>query len=269
MAAKEIDDKEQYIDLIKMLVPVNELSPQSQNEVINIAKLFYHKKKDLVFKQGDKDSYTYYLLDGEIELLADKSVQSTLVSGTQSAMYAMARLQPRQYSAKAKSDSVVMRLNRGTLDRLIVADQEQNSGGYTGESDQVEVADIGAEDSVDWMTKMLQSELFSRLPTANIQQLFVLLEPVSYNKGDTVITQGDIGDNYYIIQEGRCEVTRAPSPGSKPIKLAELRAGDSFGEEALLTDAKRNASINMLTDGVLMQLSKDNFINLIKKPTLR
>src|SRR3990170_3674665 len=268
MAAKEIDDKEQYIDLIKMLVPVNELSPQSQNEVINIAKLFYHKKKDLVFKQGDKDSYTYYLLDGEIELLADKSVQSTLVSGTQSAMYAMARLQPRQYSAKAKSDSVVMRLNRGTLDRLIVADQEQNSGGYIGESDQVEVADIGAEDSVDWMTKMLQSELFSRLPTANIQQLFVLLEPVSYNKGDTVITQGDIGDNYYIIQEGRCEVARAPSPGSKPIKLAELRAGDSFGEEALLTDAKRNASITMVTDGVLMQLSKDNFINLIKKPTL-
>ena len=121
MAAKEIDDKEQYIDLIKMLVPVNELSPQSQNEVINIAKLFYHKKKDLVFKQGDKDSYTYYLLDGEIELLADKSVQSTLVSGTQSAMYAMARLQPRQYSAKAKSDSVVMRLNPGTLDKLIIA----------------------------------------------------------------------------------------------------------------------------------------------------
>jgi CRP-like cAMP-binding protein len=118
------------------------------------------------------------------------------------------------------------------------------------------------------MTKMLQSELFSRLPTANIQQLFVLLEPVSYNKGDTVITQGDIGDNYYIIQEGRCEVARAPSPGSKPIKLAELRAGDSFGEEALLTDAKRNASITMVTDGVLMQLSKDNFINLIKKPTL-
>lgn len=268
MATKEIDDKEQYIDLIKMLVPVNELSPQSQSEVINIAKLFYYKKKELVFKQGDKDSYTYYLLDGEIELLADKSVQSILVSATESAMYAMARLQPRQYSAKAKTDIVVMRLNRGSLDRLIVADQEQKSGGYTGESDQVEVADIGAEDSGDWMTKMLQSELFSRLPTANIQQLFVLLEPVEYKKGDAVITQGDIGDNYYIIQDGRCEVARAPSPGTKPIKLAELRAGDSFGEEALLTNAKRNASITMVTDGVLMQLSKDNFINLIKKPSL-
>jgi len=268
MAAKEIDDKEQYIDLIKMLVPVNELSPQSQNEVINIAKLFYYKKKEIVFKQGDKDSYSYYLLDGEIELLLDKSVQSTLVSGTESAMYAMARLQPRQYSAKAKTDIVVLRLNRTSLDRLIVADHEQKSDVFSGESNQVEVSDLDTEDSGDWMTKMLQSELFSRLPTANIQQLFVLLEPVEFKKGDVVITQGDIGDNYYIIQDGRCEVARAPSPGTKPIKLAELRAGDSFGEEALLTNAKRNASITMVTDGVLMQLSKDNFINLIKKPSL-
>jgi rhodanese-related sulfurtransferase len=106
------------------------------------------------------------------------------------------------------------------------------------------------------------------LPTANIHQLFALLEPLEFKKGDTVITQGESGEYYYIIQEGRCEVARAPSPGAKPIKLAELNTGDSFGEEALLTNAKRNASITMLTDGVLMQLSKDNFINLIKKPTL-
>ena len=79
----------------------------------------------------------------------------------------------------------------------------------------------------------------------------------------------DTGEYYYIIQEGRCEVSRAPSPGAKPVKLAELHAGDSFGEEALLTDAKRNASITMITDGVLMQLSKENFINLIKKPSLQ
>jgi len=268
MAAKDIDNKEQYIELIKLLVPVNELSPQSQNEIINIAKLFSYKKKDVIFKQGDRDAYAYYLLDGEIELLLDKSVHSTLVSGTESAIYAMARLQPRQYSAKAKTEVVVMRINRESLDRLIVADQEQKSDVFSGGSVDVEVADIDAEDSGDWMTKMLQSELFSKLPMANIQQLFVLLEPVEFKKGDAVITQGESGDNYYIIQEGRCEVTRAPSPGAKPIKLAELRAGDSFGEEALLTNAKRNASINMLTDGVIMQLSKDNFINLIKKPTL-
>ena len=269
MAAKELDDKEQYSELIKFLVPINELSPQLQNEVINIGKVLKFKKKDLVFKQGDQDRYTYYILDGQIELLADKQVKSTITSGADSARYAMARLQPRQFSAKCIGDVVVLQLDRAALDRLMVAEQQQNPDDFSSSGGiEVEVSDIGDEDSGDWMTKMLQSELFCRLPTANIHQLFALLESVNYNAGDQVITQGESGEHFYIIQEGKCEVTRAPSPDAKPIKLAELRSGDSFGEEALLTEATRNATITMKTDGVLMQLSKENFINLIKKPTL-
>ena len=264
---KEIDDKEYYSATIKSLVPINELSPQLQNEVINICNILKFKKKEFVFKQGDRDHYSFYLLEGDVEMLADNHVQSTLQSNSDSARYAMARLQPRQFSAKAKTPITIMQVDRAALDRLMVAEQEQNpdqdSGGI-----EVEVSNIDQEDSGDWMTKMLQSELFCRLPTANIHQLFALLEPVEFEAGATVIKQGDTGENYFIIQEGQCEVTRAPSPGAKPIKLAELRSGDSFGEEALLTNATRNATISMKTGGVLMQLSKENFINLIKKPTL-
>ena len=261
-------DKEQYRELIRQLVPINEFSLQRQNEVIESANIIEYKKKQFVFQQGDKDGYSFYLLDGEIELLSGKNVQSTIVSGTDTALYPMAQLQPRQYSAKAKKAVTILQLNRGSLDRLmILAEKEKTDELLSGDSE-MEVSDIGEEDSGDWMTTMLQSELFSRLPTANIHQLFALLEEVEVKAGDTIIRQGDVGDQYYIIQSGRCEVTRSPSEGAKAIKLAELSAGDSFGEEALLTEAKRNASIKMLTDGLLMQLSKENFINLIKKPTL-
>ena len=264
---KEIDDKEYFSATIKSLVPINELSSQLQNEVINICNILKFKKKEFVFKQGDRDRYSFYLLEGDVEMLADNHVQSTLQSNTDSARYAMARLQPRQFSAKAKTPITIMQVDRAALDRLMVAEQEQKPDQAMG-GIEMEVSDIDQEDSGDWMTKMLQSELFCRLPTANIHQLFALLEPIEFEAGATVIKQGDVGENYYIIQDGQCEVTRAPSPGAKPIKLAELRSGDSFGEEALLTNAKRNANITMKTSGVLMQLSKENFINLIKKPTL-
>lgn len=268
MAVKELDDKEQYSELIRFLVPINELSPPLQNEVINFARVLKFKKKDFVFKQGDRDGHSYYLLDGQIELLSDKQVTSTIASGADSARYALARLQPRQFSARALTDVIILQLDRNALDRIMVADQQQKTDEPSTSGIDVEVSDIGEENSGDWMTRMLQSELFCRLPTANIHQLFALLEPMEFKVGDQVIKQGDAGEYYYIIQEGNCEVTRAPSAGAKPVKLAELHTGDSFGEEALLTNAKRNASITMLTDGVLMQLSKDNFINLIKKPTL-
>ena len=264
---KEMDDKEYYSATIKSLVPINELSPQLQNEVINICNILKFKKKEFVFKQGDRDEYSFYLLEGDVEMVANNHVQSTLQSNSDSARYAMARLQPRQFSAKAKTPITILQINRAALDRLMVAEQEQKPDQMSGGME-VEVSNIDQEDSGDWMTKMLQSELFCRLPTANIHQLFALLEPVEFEAGATVIKQGDTGENYYIIQEGQCEVTRAPSPDAKPIKLAELRSGDSFGEEALLTNAKRNANIIMKTKGVLMQLSKENFINLIKKPTL-
>ena len=52
------------------------------------------------------------------------------------------------------------------------------------------------------------------------------------------------------------------------IKLAELGSGDTFGEEALISEAKRNATVAMLTDGSLMRLNKADFNTLLNEPML-
>ncbi len=259
--------KEQFEEIIKQLIPISDLSASAQNDVIEIAEILEFKKKKFVFKEGKEDSYSFYILAGELELIANHHVHNTMVGGAENARYALAQLQPRQFSAKAKTPVTILRLDRGALDRLMVHEgNKQTEINSTGE--EIGVSHIEEEDSGDWMTRMLQSELFARLPMANIQQLFAFLEPVVFETGDTVIKQGEPGDNYYIIQEGICEVTRIPGEGKDPVKLAELVVGDSFGEEALLTDATRNATITMLSDGVLMQLNKDSFVDLIKKPSL-
>ncbi|RLE23129.1 MAG: hypothetical protein DRJ50_06650, partial [Actinobacteria bacterium] len=77
--------------------------------------------------------------------------------------------------------------------------------------------------------------------------------------------QGDAGDYFYTIHEGRCVVTRKESPDADAQFLAELDAGASFGEDALVSDKKRNATVTMLTDGLLMRLAKEDFIELLKK----
>ena len=87
------------------------------------------------------------------------------------------------------------------------------------------------------------------------------------NKGEVVIKQGDDGDYYYIIKTGKAKVTRASKTGSE-LTLATLKDGDAFGEEALLSEAKRNATVTMDTDGTLMRLSKEDFNALLKEPML-
>jgi rhodanese-related sulfurtransferase len=125
-----------------------------------------------------------------------------------------------------------------------------------------------------WMSKTsvfsaskLQNGVFSRLPSANIEEMFRRMSEISVKAGQIVITQGAEGDYYYLIEEGVAEVSRVDASNTFAI-LAELHTGDAFGEEALVSDNKRNASITMKTDGRLLRLNKTDFIELLKAPLI-
>lgn len=124
------------------------------------------------------------------------------------------------------------------------------------------------DDSDDWMTALLRSPIFQRLPPTNLQKILMSLEAINFKKGEVIIEQGSMGDYYYLIKQGHCELTRKPTPNAKEIKLAQLATGDTFGEDALLSDAPRNVTITALTDMSLLRLNKAQFISLIKEPSL-
>ncbi|MCC7410179.1 MAG: cyclic nucleotide-binding domain-containing protein [Gammaproteobacteria bacterium] len=254
---------ERFHDLMRLLVPINSLPPKHQDQLLKGADVLQFKKKEYVFRQGDRDAYSFYLLEGHLDLYADDQLIKEVEGGTGPAFNALAQLQPRQLSARARTPVTVLRVDRGLLERLLTIEDKTSAPAAA-----IEVTEIEVDDGGDWLTALLQSELFSRVPPSNIQRLLDTMESVEMKQGDVVVRQGDPGDYYYIVQRGRCEVTRRTSSGSNEIRLAELRPGDSFGEEALVADSRRNASVRMLTDGELVRLTKQDFIELIKKPVL-
>ena len=94
------------------------------------------------------------------------------------------------------------------------------------------------------------------------------MERVDAAANELIIRQDDPGGYYYVIEEGYCDVARQPAGGGREIHLAELGPGDGFGEEALVSDTPRNASVTMRSNGVLMRLDKESFIELIRDPLL-
>lgn len=124
------------------------------------------------------------------------------------------------------------------------------------------------DDSDDWMSALLRSPIFQRLPPTNLQKILMSLEAVHFSKGEVIVDQGGVGDYYYLIKNGQCELTRKPSPNAKEIRLAQLATGDTFGEDSLLSDAPRNVTITALTDISLLRLNKQQFVSLIKQPSL-
>ncbi|MCU7852205.1 MAG: cyclic nucleotide-binding domain-containing protein [Candidatus Thiodiazotropha sp. (ex Monitilora ramsayi)] len=242
--------------LLKNLVPLNTLSDEQLGNLLSRVVVEKVKKGQYLFREGDTDHQNIYLLSGTIALLSGQKEMDLVSSGTQTARFALAHQLPRKHSAKAKTAVTYVRIDSRMLSDMLA---RSHSASY-------EVNDIEEPSGGDWMSLLLQSSVFQQIPPANLQRVMMRMEEVGVKAGDVVINQGDEGDFFYLISKGECSVTRTPEAGHAPVELAKLRVGKGFGEEALISDKPRSSTVTMLTDGVLVRLSKRDFIDLVKQP---
>jgi CRP-like cAMP-binding protein len=214
-----------------------------------------------LFREGHSDKRTFYLVRGHVELLVGDSPVAVVHAGTVEARNPLAPGQPRRVTARTVSEIEYLSIDSDLLDVIMTWDQ---TGIY-------EVKELSADSLVtsdDWMTTLLQTKAFHRIPASNLQAIFMRMRRVTYRAGDVVIKQGDEGDYFYAISTGSCAVTREAPITNKSIKLAVLGPGDTFGEEALISESKRSATVTMVTDGSLACLAKDDFNALMNEPLL-
>ena len=215
-----------------------------------------------LFSAGDSDKRTIWLVSGVLEVNDGERNVGLLRSGTPEARNPLFPGLPRRVTLRAVDDISYLAIDSELLDVMITWDQ-------TGTYEVAELQSLEGATSDDWMTTLLSTKAFHRIPPANIQAIFMRLQRVPYRAGDVVIKQGDEGDFFYVIVSGKCVVTRETPLNKEGIKLAELSVGDTFGEEALIAEAKRNATVAMLADGVLMRLNKQDFRELMNEPLLQ
>jgi CRP-like cAMP-binding protein len=96
--------------------------------------------------------------------------------------------------------------------------------------------------------------LFRPLPPPTIEFLASRLERHEVDAGEVVIRQGEPGDRFYVVGDGRFTVLLEGEPGPS------LGPGDFFGEIALLRDVPRTATVVADEPGVLYSLTRDDFV---------
>jgi rhodanese-related sulfurtransferase len=196
-----------------------------------------------LFKEGDRDKHTYWLIAGLVELREGENTVAMIRGGTAEARNPLSQKLPRRQTARAVDPIEYLAVDSELLDMMITWDQ---TGTYEVSELQAQLSG-GSGD--DWMTTLLQTQTFHRIPPANIQAIFLRMQRMNCRTGEVIIQQGAEGD--YCL------------------KLAELGVGDTFGEEALISEAKRNATVTMMTDGVLMRLNKKDFRELMNEPLVQ
>jgi MFS family permease len=95
---------------------------------------------------------------------------------------------------------------------------------------------------------------FGPLPFATVEHLASVLRPATYEPGEVIIREGDPGESFYLIAEGRA---RASSGGRQ---LSEMGTGDSFGEIALLRRIPRTASVTAISRLQVWILDREEFL---------
>ncbi|MCW8883246.1 MAG: SUMF1/EgtB/PvdO family nonheme iron enzyme [Sedimenticola sp.] len=247
--------KQNGLDILRKLVPLNTLTEETLAELMDTVEFEKVSKGAFIFREGDSSPERIYLLSGKVALLEAGKEIDTVAAGTNMARYPVAHHIPRRYSVQAKTRAEVVRIGNRLLSDLL------SRGGNA----LYQVEELNTESEDDWMSQLLQSPIFQRIPAANIQNIMMRMEEMPVSSGEIVIRQGDEGDFFYLINRGQCAITKEQEDG-EIAEIARLGPGDSVGEESLLSGQKRGSTVSMLTDGVLFRLGKKDFIEYIKLP---
>lgn len=245
--------------LLQTLVPVNALTEDHLNTLLRETGLEMVCRGQTLVQRGDCDNQHVYLLSGSV-VIGDGEDVRTLSADAAEARFPLTHHQPRLQTVTAAEDCQVIRFDSDRLDAMLAWDQAAN---YI-------VLDISSQrdldEDADWMLTLLRSNLFYKVPPINIREILNRFRPSFIDAGSVVLRQGEMGDCCYFIKEGAVEVLRAEHERATPQVVARLGVGRCFGEDALVNDAPRNATVVMSENGVLMRLDKQDFYLLLKSP---
>lgn len=249
-------------NLLSPLEHLGVLRPESRRDLLRKGAVKACKAGEYLFRLNRNSATTYYLLEGAVQLLSPDGVAVDLIKAdTPAALHAMSPKRQQSYQALCATDVRCLALDAKLLDVMLTWDQNRA----------LEVSEINtasANASGDWMTRLLQTPAFQYVPATNLQAIFMRMQKADAMAGQVIIKQGDAGDYFYVLIEGRCVVTREQA-GQKPLRLSVLEPGSSFGEDALISDAPRNATITATVPSVMMRLAKDDFQELLTEPLIR
>ena len=106
-------------------------------------------------------------------------------------------------------------------------------------------------------------DIFSGVDSHALGELSSLFEEKIFHQGETVFEEESIGNSMMILTSGEVRVSQT-SDSNMEEALIILKAGDLFGEMALIDDLPRSASIFAHTDVVIFEISRSNVLNYIK-----
>jgi len=244
-------------DQLRSLTPLNALSPRRLQTLRQQLVPRQLHAGDLLFDPESAERLSYFLLTGALRMQSADGVQRRIAAGSPEGSHAFSASN-RLNEVRALEASSVLAIDSSQLDRLLSWHQAHAD---------LLLELVTAGELSDWLEELLENPLFTKVPPENVRSMLAKLQAIELPAGHVLLHEGDAGDCCYFLKSGRAEVMI--DHGNVGQVVAELCVGACFGEEALLTDRPRNATVTLLEDACVLRLKRDDFIALLKAPVVR
>ena len=253
--ARIIPKSEKQIQRIKSSVIhsflFNNLEPKDLEIVIGAMEEKRFKSGEDVIVQGEQGDCLYFVESGHLECYKQfsKGEKPILVKkyqpGDSFGELALLYNAPRAATIRAVSKEVITWvLDRETFNNIVK-----------------EAAQKKREKYENFLKKV---EILSTIDPYELMQISDAIKSATYKKGDYIIREGEIGDVFYILEEGECIATKSLKPGKANTVIKEYGVGDYFGERALIKGEPRYANIVVKSENAkVISLDRTSFKRLL------
>lgn len=117
-------DRQKLMDIVfNDLIPINSLSKYDQAIILKESRVLTYVPGQYIFEQGDRDEFSYYLLEGKLEMQSLEETNYIVTTDTEHYKYELAMVKPRHYSARALTTVRVLQINSDTLHNMNIPQQ--------------------------------------------------------------------------------------------------------------------------------------------------
>ncbi len=241
------------------------LDKKTKSFLIENARLLEFSTGEVILKAKEAHSTaSYYLIGGEVELRHSFDRRVQMAFDDDSNTRALNDCLGQSGQVKALEPCRVVAVAHEVVESSVTTDGYYNVVEFSSVNALLDMEDINSNYQKEWQLEFLKGPLAKNVPAKIVHDLFASLEEVRLKAGDVVVKSKSYGDFFYILKEGEACI-KTEAEGSFSGQEFLLGKGQYFGDEALVADTVRNATVVMATDGILGRLDKDSFLRLVKR----
>merc|ERR1719211_977628 len=233
--------EEDATNYVKKVVPKDSATMSSLSKAIAKNVLFSHlddgersdifdamfpaeaEEGEVIIQQGDEGDNFYILDQGSVDIFVGGARVVTLCDGASFGELALIYGTPRAATVQATSRVRLWAIDRDSYRRILMGSTIRKRKMY--------------EELLAKVSILENLDKWERLTVADA------LEAISFEDGDVVVTQGESGNDFFIILDGSAIVTQFRNEGDEGVEVGRLGPSDYFGEIALLLDRPRAATV--------------------------